>query len=61
MTPTVRLHLASALTGVLAGALYQLFGVASPAPPWVALTGLLGLLLGERGMRGVMSRIGCCD
>ncbi|MCG0069461.1 XapX domain-containing protein [Streptomyces tricolor] len=33
--------------GVLVGALYALLRVGSPAPPPVALFGLLGMLLGQ--------------
>ncbi|MFZ5749218.1 MAG: DUF1427 family protein [Pseudomonadota bacterium] len=34
--------------GMLAGVLYSLLGVRSPAPPAIALVGLLGMLLGEQ-------------
>jgi XapX domain-containing protein len=34
--------------GVLVGAIYALFQVRSPAPPIIALVGLLGILLGEQ-------------
>jgi len=34
--------------GLLAGVLYGLLGVRSPAPPTIALIGLLGILLGEQ-------------
>lgn len=34
--------------GLLAGVLYSLLGVRSPAPPTIALIGLLGMLLGEQ-------------
>lgn len=34
--------------GLLVGLLYSLLGVRSPAPPVVALLGLLGMLLGEQ-------------
>jgi XapX domain-containing protein len=34
--------------GLLVGAIYALLGVRSPAPPVVALVGLLGILLGEQ-------------
>ena len=34
--------------GALAGIIYGLLGVRSPAPPVVALIGLLGMLLGEQ-------------
>jgi XapX domain-containing protein len=42
------LYLVSLAVGVLAGSLYALLGVRSPAPPIVALVGLLGMLLGEQ-------------
>ena len=32
------------------GALYSLLGVRSPAPPVIALVGLLGILLGEQAL-----------
>ena len=32
--------------GLLVGALYSLLGTRSPAPPAIALLGLLGMLLG---------------
>jgi XapX domain-containing protein len=38
----------SLLAGVLAGAVYSAISVHSPAPPVVALTGLLGMLAGEQ-------------
>lgn len=34
--------------GLLAGVLYSLLGVRSPAPPTIALIGLLGMLIGEQ-------------
>ncbi|WP_149535444.1 DUF1427 family protein [Siccirubricoccus phaeus] len=34
--------------GVLVGVIYSLLGVRSPAPPVVALLGLLGMLAGEQ-------------
>ena len=44
----MNVYVVSLLAGVLAGALYGLLGVRSPAPPVVALVGLLGLLVGEQ-------------
>ncbi|MFG2429501.1 DUF1427 family protein [Streptomyces sp. NPDC048590] len=38
------------LAGVLAGVLYVLVRVKSPAPPPVALIGLLGMLLGQTAL-----------
>ena len=34
--------------GLLVGMVYSLLGVRSPAPPTIALVGLLGILLGEQ-------------
>ncbi|MDR3398088.1 MAG: DUF1427 family protein [Pandoraea sp.] len=41
-------YLLSLALGVLVGVIYALFHVRSPAPPVVALVGLLGILLGEQ-------------
>ena len=41
-------HLLSLGAGTLIGILYALLGVHSPAPPVIALVGLLGMLAGER-------------
>lgn len=41
-------YLLSLGAGVLVGIFYSLSGVRSPAPPVVALVGLLGILLGEQ-------------
>ncbi|HHL4083881.1 MULTISPECIES: XapX domain-containing protein [Burkholderia] len=41
-------YIASLLAGILAGVVYALIGVQSPAPPAVALVGLLGILAGEQ-------------
>ncbi|TDN64460.1 DUF1427 family protein [Scandinavium goeteborgense] len=41
-------ELLSLLAGVLIGLLYALLKVRSPAPPAVALVGLLGMLVGEQ-------------
>ncbi len=41
-------YLKSLLAGLLAGAVYSLIGVASPAPPVIALIGLVGILAGEQ-------------
>jgi len=36
------------LTGILAGIIYSLIEVNSPAPPVIALLGLFGMLVGEQ-------------
>ena len=40
-------YVVALLVGLAVGALYALIGVKSPAPPTVALIGLLGMLAGE--------------
>jgi XapX domain-containing protein len=42
------MYLISLGVGLLVGAIYGLLGVRSPAPPAVALIGLLGMLIGEQ-------------
>ena len=42
--------LISLVVGILVGGLYASLRVASPAPPLVALIGLLGIVIGERGV-----------
>ncbi|MDM0015062.1 XapX domain-containing protein [Variovorax sp. J22P168] len=41
-------YLVSLALGVLVGVVYALFSVRSPAPPIIALVGLLGILAGEQ-------------
>jgi len=41
-------YVVSLALGLLVGVIYALFQVRSPAPPVVALVGLLGILLGEQ-------------
>ncbi|WP_323992126.1 DUF1427 family protein [Nguyenibacter sp. L1] len=41
-------YLVSLLAGTIVGLLYGLVNVRSPAPPIVALVGLLGILIGEQ-------------
>jgi XapX domain-containing protein len=41
-------YILSLCAGLLVGAVYSFLGVRSPAPPAVALIGLLGILLGEQ-------------
>lgn len=40
-------YLISLFAGVLVGAIYAIMRVRSPAPPLIALVGLLGILIGE--------------
>lgn len=44
----MKIYLVSLAVGLLVGALYGLLHVRSPAPPVVALVGLLGILIGEQ-------------
>lgn len=41
-------YISSLLAGMLAGVVYYLIDVPSPAPPTIALAGLLGILAGEQ-------------
>jgi XapX domain-containing protein len=43
-------YLISLAIGVAVGVLYVLLNVRSPAPPAVALAGLLGMLIGETAL-----------
>ena len=44
----MRTYLLSLGAGLLVGVVYSLLNVRSPAPPVVALVGLLGILVGEQ-------------
>jgi XapX domain-containing protein len=44
----MRAYVISAGAGLLVGIIYSLINVRSPAPPIVALIGLLGMLVGEQ-------------
>lgn len=44
----MKIYLMSLGAGLLVGVVYSLLNVRSPAPPVVALIGLLGILLGEQ-------------
>ncbi len=44
----MKIYLISLSVGVVVGVLYGVLNVRSPAPPVVALVGLLGILLGEQ-------------
>jgi XapX domain-containing protein len=41
-------YVISLIAGILAGIIYTLMGIDSPAPPVVALLGLFGMLVGEQ-------------
>ena len=42
-------YLLSFAAGLLVGCIYSLIRIRSPAPPLIALVGLLGIVLGEQG------------
>ena len=44
----MKLYLITAFVGILNGIIYGLLNVRSPAPPVIALVGLLGILMGEQ-------------
>jgi XapX domain-containing protein len=44
----MKLYVMSLAAGLLVGIIYALIDVRSPAPPVVALIGLLGMLIGEQ-------------
>ena len=46
--------LISLAVGLMVGALYAVLRVASPAPPLVALVGLLGIVIGEQGVAALL-------
>jgi XapX domain-containing protein len=63
----MKIYLLSLGAGVLVGVIYSLLNVRSPAPPLVALVGLLGILVGEqlipvsRQMLSGSSFLGACQ
>jgi XapX domain-containing protein len=46
----MKIYIISLATGVLVGLIYALLQVRSPAPPAIALVGLLGILIGEQAV-----------
>jgi XapX domain-containing protein len=46
----MKIYIVSLATGVLVGLIYALLQVRSPAPPAIALIGLLGMLIGEQAV-----------
>jgi XapX domain-containing protein len=53
----VKPYLVSLAVGILVGGIYALLRVRSPAPPVIALVGLLGMLAGEQGVGIVRSHV----
>jgi XapX domain-containing protein len=54
---SMRSYLASLVLGVAVGVVYGLVKVRSPAPPAIALLGLLGMLAGEQAVSLVKSHV----
>jgi XapX domain-containing protein len=46
----MKAYLLSLGLGIAVGLIYNVAGVRSPAPPTIALVGLLGMLAGEHGL-----------
>lgn len=46
----MKIYLLTLAVGFLVGAIYGLLNVRSPAPPVIALVGLLGILVGEQAV-----------
>jgi XapX domain-containing protein len=46
----MKVYVLSLGAGILVGVIYSLLNVRSPAPPLVALVGLLGILIGEQAI-----------
>lgn len=44
----MKMYLISLVVGLLVGVLYFVLNVKSPAPPLIALFGLLGMVIGEQ-------------
>jgi len=61
VSPRIRRIMVSALTslaaGGLAGMVFRALHAPSPAPPWLGLTGLLGIVLGERAVNALRNHI----
>lgn len=53
----MRSYLISLVVGTAVGLIYGLIGVRSPAPPVIALIGLLGMLAGEQVVPVVRSHV----
>jgi XapX domain-containing protein len=53
----MRSYLASLILGVAVGVVYGLVKVRSPAPPAIALLGLLGMLAGEQAISFARSHV----
>ncbi|SOE56287.1 XapX domain-containing protein [Burkholderia sp. OK233] len=54
----MKLYLLSLGAGILVGIIYSLIHVRSPAPPLIALVGLLGMLVGEQAIPSARQLLG---
>jgi XapX domain-containing protein len=54
----MKLYLLSLGAGILVGIIYSLINVRSPAPPFIALLGLLGMLIGEQAIPSAKQLLG---
>ena len=54
----MKIYLVALATGALVGLVYALLQVRSPAPPVIALVGLLGMLIGEQSVPVVKRMLG---
>ncbi|CAL9650994.1 hypothetical protein SUDANB176_06623 [Streptomyces sp. enrichment culture] len=54
---SLRRAVPSFAAGLLMGALYWALDLTSPAPPLIGLTGLAGIVLGERAAAAVRDRL----
>jgi XapX domain-containing protein len=57
-TDRMELYLLSLCAGALIGVIYSAIKVRSPAPPLIALVGLLGMLIGEQAIASVKHLFG---
>jgi XapX domain-containing protein len=52
----VKIYIVSTVLGLIVGAFYALVNVRSPAPPPVALVGLLAIFVGQQAMAPLVAR-----
>jgi XapX domain-containing protein len=52
----MKMYIASAVLGLIVGAFYALVNVRSPAPPPIALVGLLAIFVGQQVMTPLIAR-----
>jgi XapX domain-containing protein len=52
----VKVVLVSFIVGLMVGVIYGVIRVKSPAPPFFALLGLFGMVLGEQGVTWILAK-----